>query len=65
MINPSIILKKRESSPIMDQLARGLLMHGDMNYQQAFQWAIIPPPLAPTEGTAGRLQKREREELRI
>jgi hypothetical protein len=40
-------------------------MHGDMNYQQAFQWAIIPPPPAPTEGGGGRLQKREREELRI
>jgi len=25
----------------MGQLARGLLMHRDMNYQQAFHWVIV------------------------
>jgi hypothetical protein len=40
-INPSIILGKHKYSPIMNQLARGLLIQGDMNYQQAFHRVIV------------------------
>jgi hypothetical protein len=40
-INPSIVLRKRKSSRFMDQLARRLLMHGDVNYQQAFHRVIV------------------------
>jgi len=41
LINPSIILRKHKSSPFMDQLARGLLMNGDTNYQQEFHLVIV------------------------
>jgi hypothetical protein len=41
LINPSIILRKRKSSPFIDQLAQGLLMHGDANYQQEFHLVIV------------------------
>lgn len=40
-INPSIILRKRKSSPFIDQLAQGLLMNGDTNYQQEFCLVIV------------------------
>ena len=43
-INPSIILGKHKYSPIMDQLARGLLIQGDMKYQQAFHRVIVAAP---------------------
>jgi hypothetical protein len=41
LINPSIILRKRKSPPFIDQLAQGLLMYGDMNYQQEFCLVIV------------------------
>jgi len=41
LINPSIILRKRKSSPFIDQLAQGLLMNGDTNYQQEFCLVIV------------------------
>jgi len=40
-INPSIILRKRKSIPFTDQMAQGLLMYGDMNYQQEFCLVIV------------------------